>query len=148
MIFSLLLLSDAATGASLNELINQNVKDANTAYEHTLPPAQQPTQPARVWVHIRSDSQKGTAQELLDSLAKNESGQWQIEKKPIRVVSYGPGKSQLRYFKKQDRKQATALFNALHQKIPQLELKDFSEKYERVGWIKPGHYELWLSQDL
>ena len=69
---------------------------------------------------------------------------------PIQTVDVGPSKSQLRYFKKLDEVEAQemlALFSKISS-IADLELKDLSEQYSEVSWIKPGHYELWLSPDI
>jgi hypothetical protein len=146
--FALVLFSPPLSGANLDELINQNVRDATRAYEKTLPPAQQPANPAQLWIHVRSDSQNKLAQEILDRVASTEFRQWKMEQKPVQKVDSGPGKSQLRYFKRQDRTQVRELFDMLRKLIPQLELSDLSGKYESVGWIKSGHFELWLSPDL
>jgi hypothetical protein len=145
--FALVLFSGQVSGATLNELINQNVRDATRTYEKTLPPAQQPATPAQLWIHVRNDGQKQLAQEILDKVAKTGFRQSKVEQKPIQKVDSGPGKSQLRYFKRQDQTQARELFDMLRTLIPQLELSDVSGKYESVGWIKSGHYELWLSPD-
>jgi hypothetical protein len=145
---SLLLVATQVDSATVDELIKQNVRDATKAYQKTQPPAQQPTSPARLWIHARNDSQKKLAQEILDKVAKLEFKQWQIEQKPIQQVSAGPPKSQLRYFKRQDQAHAKELYTALRKWIPQLEIKDISANYEHVGWIKPGHFELWLAPEL
>lgn len=146
--FALVLLSDHVSGATLNELISKNVRDATNAYDRALPSAQQPTNLAQLWIHIRSNSQKKLAQEILDRVAKTEFRQWKIEQKPVQKVDSGPRKSQLRYFKRQDQPQAQELFDMLRKLIPKLEINDVSGKYESVGWIRSGHYELWLSPDI
>jgi hypothetical protein len=64
------------------------------------------------------------------------------------AVKFGPQVSQLRYFKTKDEPEARELFAILRKIIPTLELKDLSREYARVGWINPGHYELWLSPNL
>jgi capsule polysaccharide modification protein KpsS len=145
---ALVLFSDCVSGATLNELINKNVRDATSAYEKTLPPAQQPANVAQLWVHIRRDSQNKLALEILDRVAKTDFTRWKVESKPVQKVDSGPRKNQLRYFKRQDKTQAQELFDMLRKLIPELEISDVSGKYESVGWIKPGHYELWLTPDL
>lgn len=144
----LALFSHHVSGANLNDLINKNVQDATNAYEKSLPAAQQPTSSAQLWIHVRSDSQNKLADEILDRVEKTEFGQWKIERKPTQKVSSGPQKSQLRYFKKQDQAHAKELFDMLRKQILDLEISDLSGKYEGIGWIKAGHYELWLSPDL
>jgi hypothetical protein len=63
-------------------------------------------------------------------------------------VDSGPQTSQLRFFKTKDEPEARELFAILGRIVPELELKDFSRQYGRVGWLNPGHYELWLSPNL
>ena len=145
VMFTWTLFAAPASGITLNELIRQNVEDAAVDYKKALPPTQQPIQ---LWVHIRSDSQKALAREILNRLTSAESTPWKIERKPIQQVSAGPRKSQLRYFKKTDQAQAHELFTLLRREIPQLELADLSRQYESLIWIRPGHYELWLGADL
>lgn len=146
--FALVIFSGHVSGVTLNELINKNVRDATSAYDKTLPSAQQPANPAQLWIHVRSDSQNKLAREILDRVAKTEFRQWKVEQKPVQKVDAGPRKSQLRYFKRQDQTQAQELFDALRKLIPELEISDLSGKYESVSWIKSGHYELWLAPDL
>lgn len=145
---ALVLFSDHVSGATLDELINKNVRDATSAYDKALPSAQQPTNLAQLWIHVRSDSQKTLAQEILDRVSKTEFRQWKIEQKPVQKVDSGPRKSQLRYFKRQDQPQARELFDILRKLIPELEISDVSGEYESVGWIRSGHYELWLSPNI
>lgn len=63
----------------------------------------------------------------------------------MQVVDYGPNDTELRFFKSRDAEQARALARVLRDALPALELKDFSSQYGKVGWLKPGHYELWLA---
>ncbi len=145
---ALMLFSAHASGVTLGELINKNVEDAASAYGRAAPSAQQPANVAQLWIHIRSDSQKNVAQEILDRMAQTRIGQRKIDRKPVQKVDSGPRKSQLRYFKKQDEPQAQELFNVLRKLVPDLELSDASGKYESVAWIRSGHYELWLSPEV
>jgi len=146
--FGLVLISGHANCGNLNELINKNIQDATRAYEKTLTSEQQPAKLARLWVHIRTDRQEKLAHIILNEIVKMEFNQWAVEQKPIQKVGVGPKNSELRYFKKQDQTQAQELFNELRKLIPQLKISNLSDKYESVDWIKPGHYELWLSSDL
>lgn len=149
MSVALALFSQHASGmVPLGDLINQNVKDASGAYQKTLPAPQRATEPVQLWVHIRSASQKPLAEEILGRVAKARPGAPRIEQKPVQTVDSGPRNTQLRFFKKPDEAQARELFEILRPLIPQLELKDLSRDYGDVGWIKPGHFELWLSPDL
>lgn len=156
----LMLLSSSVLGMPLSELIDKNVQSATRAYQMTLPVAAaipaptalpfpvSPVSSAQLWIHIRNKSQTKLAQDILERLAKNKDQQWNIEQKPIQKVDDGPKKSQLRYFKRQDRQQAQKLLDTLRKWIPQIELGDISGKFDQVDWVKPGHYELWLSQDV
>ena len=69
---------------------------------------------------------------------------------PIQIVDRGPSKSQLRYFKKVDEAEAQEMRTLISNisTITDLELNDLSDQYSEVSWIKPGHYELWLSPDI
>jgi len=144
---ALALFPEYAGAAGLNELINQNVRDATGAYQKTLPPAQRSAKPARLWIHISNIVQKPMAEEVLARVTKALPSE-QIEKTPVQIVDSGPRRSELRFFKKEDEPQARILFESLRGIVPRLELKDFSREYEGARWIKPGHYELWLAAEL
>jgi hypothetical protein len=152
----LILLSNLAFSAPLSELIDKNVQSATHAYEISLPVAavlpDTPPSPAnstvQLWIHIRNSKQIELAQDIFRKLIQAKSQPWHIEQKPIQKVDDGPSKSQLRYFKREDRSQAKKLLAALQKSIPKIELCDLSGKFDQIGWVKPGHYELWLSPDL
>ena len=134
--------------AQLDELIEQNIRDAEKSYEKSLNVGEQRTETPRVWLHVRSDSQKQVAQEILNSLKEDKLHGRSIELKPVRTVDFGPDESQLRYFKQVDEEEVQVLLELLKKLIPGLVLRDLSKQYAQAGWIKPGHYELWLSPDL
>lgn len=147
LITAALISHQACAAMPLKELINQNVMDATAAYQQSLPPLQQQLNPARLWIHIRSNSQKQLAADILKKV--NATPSWgKMAATPIQKVDEGPRASQLRYFRKQDEARAHELFEILHQDIPQLELQDLSRKYAAALWIKSGHYELWLSPEI
>ncbi len=143
---TLLLFSCSVHGVALGDLIKQNVQRSTQTFDDTSAYVRQPVTPAQMWVHIRNDGQKKLADEIMDVLGRQQQGN--IEQKPVQRVDYGPRKSQLLYFKRQDRKQAEEIFATLRRRIPQLELSDASARYQNAGWIKPGHFELWLAPDL
>ncbi|MDD2775737.1 MAG: hypothetical protein PHU06_07270 [Gallionella sp.] len=147
-IFTLALFSQQASSATLNELINKNIGDATQSFDKMRTTALQPASAVQLWVHVRGDSQIALAQEILAQVAKTTFKQQIVEQKPIQKVEAVPPKSQLRYFKKQNQAQAQELFDMLRQLIPELELSDVSSKYEKAGWIRSGHFELWLAPDL
>lgn len=134
--------------AGLSDLIQQNIQDSDKSYEQTIWPIEQRSKPSRLWIHVRTESQKNLGEEIFKAIADTSAGGSGIEKKPLQIVAIGPRNSQLRYFKKDNKSQATALFSVLRRFIPMLQLKDFSREYSNVRWIKTGHFELWLSPDL
>ncbi|MEI7457377.1 MAG: hypothetical protein WCK93_11710 [Nitrosomonadales bacterium] len=151
----LILLSNLAFSAPLSELIDKNVQSATRAYEMSLPVAaalpdapSPVTSTVQLWIHIRNSNQIELAQDISQKLSQAKSQLWNIEQKPIQKVDDGPLKSQLRYFKREDRPQAQKLLATLRKSIPKTELCDMSGKFEQAGWVKPGHYELWLSPDV
>ena len=131
--------------AGLSDLIQQNVQDAAKSYEQTI---KQHSKPSRLWIHMRTESQRNVGEEVQKAVADISLGGSRIEKKPLQIVAFSPSKSQLRYFKKEDESQATELLTVLLRLIPELKLKDLSGEYSHVRWIKTGHFELWLSPEL
>ena len=144
----LLIFSLRHVDAGLNELIQQNVKDATKSYDRTLSSYQVSTEPARLWVQVRNESQKELGKKLLEIMTTANLERRKIVSKPLQLVDFGPEKSQLRFFKKQDKKEAVELLEVLRKYIPQIELRDLSRQYADVGWLTSGHYELWFSPEL
>lgn len=145
--FSLFLLVQNAH-SGLKELIEQNVKDASKSYDQVLIETEQQKNAARLWIHVRNEDQNKAVKEILEWLKSIKLGGKTIELRPIRLVEYGPNESDLRFFKKQDAEYAKHLLTKLKKILPKLELKDLSRQYKNIVWIKPGHYELWLSPDI
>lgn len=143
-----LVLSFRHVDAELPELIQQNVQNAAQSYDRTSSPLQLSTEPARLWVHVRSDRQKEIGKKLLEIVTNSNLERRKIESKPLQLVDGGPEKSELRFFKRQDKTEAAELLEMLRKHIPQLELNDLSRQYANVGWLQSGHYELWLSPKL
>ncbi len=130
---------------NLDQLIDQNVKASVKSYDKTLKGAVQTDETPRLWVHVRSKEQE---------ILVREAGAWMknikvdgkaVNLEPVRIVTDGPAGSELRYFKKHDSVQAQKLLQELKKAIPPLNLKDLSPEFEGIPWIKPSHYELWLS---
>lgn len=134
--------------AQLDELIKQNIRGARDSYEETLHVGEEESTSPRLWLHVRSDDQMQVAQEILNSLTDHDPGMISVKPLPVQKVDIGPDESQLRYFKDVDEEQVQQLLGQLKQLIPDLVLRDLSDDFANVGWIKPGHYELWLSPDL
>jgi len=135
-------------GALPIDLIQQNIKYSDKLYEQSILTIEQRSMPSRLWIHVRTESQKKIGEEIFKILADTSLVESRIEKKPLQIVDFGPEVSQLRYFKKKNKSQATELFSVLRKSIPMLKLKDLSSEYSHIRWIKLGHFELWLSPQL
>ena len=134
--------------SGLNDLIKQNVKDADQSYKQSVSPIEQRMQPSRLWIHLRSESQKKVGEEIFKAVSDIKLMGRGIERKPLQFVDFGPRESQLRYFKERDEPEAKELMNILRRLIPEIKLKDFSREYAHINWIKTGHFELWLSPEV
>ena len=144
----ILALFSTQVNADLNKLIYLNIMDISDSNEMVNSPAEHPTKPPRLWIHVQTEDQIDMGEEIYNKVLDISVGNLIIERKPVLTVGDGPLDSQLRYFKKEDKTQAQELFETLRGLIPGLKLKDFSQEYSHVGWIKSGHYELWLSPEL
>jgi hypothetical protein len=92
---------------------------------------------AMVYVHVRSESQRAWAEQLVQPLAKRG-----IRVTGIRVVSAGPGETDLRYFRGQEAPEALRVARALRELgVPTPRLKRVSGLESRST---PRQYELWL----
>ena len=67
-ILTLLILYTMSTpftvNAGLQELIQENVYDAEKSYEQIISTAEQPLMASQLWIHLRSDSQASLAEEI------------------------------------------------------------------------------------
>lgn len=144
--FALTVFSCHAMGADLNTLIKQNVQDATRAYQKQRA-STRATESIRLWIHVRKETQRKIAKKIQARLAKARPTD-KIEEESIRLVHVGPSRTQLRYFKAEDKAQAKKLLEALRKMIPNIQLEDLSRDYARMTWIKRGHYELWLDPNL
>lgn len=131
--------------AQLNELIKRNVKKSTDSYELLLKSTEKTRETPRLWIHVRSSTQEKTIQDAGVWLKSISLGGRTIEVRPIQILNTGPSESQLRFFRIQDKKEAEQLLHELKKALPQLQLKDFSRQYQGIDWLKPGHYELWLT---
>lgn len=134
--------------SGLNKLIKQNVKDSTKSYDQVLIETEQQKNAPRLWIHVQSEDQKKAVTNILGWFKSIKLGGRTVELRPIQWVKYGGQVSTLRFFKKQDAKEAEQLFIELKKVLPLLKLKDLSRKYRSIEWIMPGHYELWLSPDI
>jgi hypothetical protein len=129
--------------AMLNDLIRNNVNGANKSYEQIVN-----NEPARLWIHVRSKEQEKAIQDINSWFKNVKVGEGAINLRPIQLVKNGPKYSQLRFFFKQDKDEAIQFLMELRKIIPHLQLNDLSGQYRDIGWLKPGHYELWIAPDV
>lgn len=139
-----------AQAAELEALIEQNQqvlkKKVRDLEEFSRQKAFLPA--ARLWVHKRGPAQDRLVTEIEERAKALELTGGPIDFKPVQEVDVGPSRSQLRFFKAADRDRAHRLAESLEGLVPDLTVSDFSSQYGDVGWIKPGHLELWLAADL
>lgn len=129
--------------ADLGKLIDQNVTyTRRSAQELTAQPEKAP---ARLWIHIRGKDQTTFAQEIYGRLKTVELNGRKVFAQPLQLVGSGPKNNELRFFKGEDSADAQELLKHLRGAMPNIQLKDLSAAYGGVGWIKPGHYELWIA---
>jgi len=148
MLALLLVITSQNSYAQLDELIKRNVKKSAESYELLLKSPEETRGAPRLWLHVRSSAQEKTIQETGVWLKSISLGGRTIEVRPIQILNTGPSESQLRFFRIQDKNEAEQLFHELKKALPQLQLKDFSRQYQSIDWLKPGHYELWLTPDV
>lgn len=103
---------------------------------------------ARLWVHKRATAQDSVVARIRDQVASLSLPGGPVEFKPVQTVDVGPSVSQLRFFKAVDRERAQEFADALRVQVPGLTVRDLTAQYAKVSWLKPGHFELWLSPDL
>lgn len=133
--------------AQLNDLIRRNVQDSynRSVTQSAIDPQ---AQPAQLWVHVRNEVQRRQVQDNVDWFKGLKVQGLALEMRPVQLVSGGPQESQLRYFKRQDADDAERLARALAPAFPHLQVADMSGTYQRMEWMRPGHFELWLAPDL
>ena len=146
LLFVGLALAQSATQAQLGDLIRGNVQDATKSYNRLV--TEQPKDTPQLWIHVRNEGQMKLVVDNLSSFRTMKLGGQAVDVRPIQLVTSGPQGSQLRFFKQEDRKQAPQLLAEIKKVLPRLQLQDLSGQYKGVDWIKPGHYELWLSRDV
>lgn len=134
-----LLAADNPFAIKLEEQIKQNVEQAHNRYVALVN-----EKPPSLSIQVRTEQQRQLLQNLADWLEPISL----IKIEPIQLVKDGPKKSQLRFFSRQDKREADDLLKNLKKIFPQLELQDFSEQYGSMSWMETGHFELWLAPDL
>ena len=134
----------AAASMSLDRLIQQNVQSATDAVQHSSPGvAQRPA--ALLWIQIRAKSQEAMVNTLRADVAKTLLNGRAVKIQPLQTLAFGPKKSELRFFRKDDANDAQRLLGTLRRTIADVQLRDLSATYSRVTWIRSGHFELWLA---
>lgn len=148
LVFTMFVLAQNAYSNGLEELIKQNVEDSTQSYEQMLIQKEQQKNAPRLWIHVQSEEQKKAVSDILGWFKSIKLGGKTVELRPIQSVEVGVPVSTLRFFKKQDAKEAEQLHIELKKVLPLLKLKNLSRQYRSIEWINPGHYELWLSPDI
>lgn len=149
LFLSLFFLIDDAHGVSeLKNLIKENVQSFE-ARENTKRPKEITKYQLRprLWIHVYNEEQKKVAANIVEKLKEIKLAGNSIEMRQIRLVKNSPEISDLRFFKKQDHKNGRQLLTELRKFIPDLKLKDMTTQFEGISWIRPGHFELWLSPE-
>jgi hypothetical protein len=139
LLCGLLFITQTSYAIKLNEQIKQNVDNAAKSYQQLIN-----KEPARLWIHVRSEQQL----QLLQSIAVWLKPMSSLKVEPMKIVKEGPKKTQLRFFSKLDKEDAGELLKKLQNFFPQLELQDMSSEYQGMDWITMGHYELWLASEV
>ena len=97
--------------AQLNDLIQENIKQANKSYEQTIEHIEQRSETIRLWIHVQKEEQKKLGEQIFKAISDTSIQGKSFTKKPLRVVNFGPEKSELRYFKEEDKSDAAELFS-------------------------------------
>ena len=147
MCFALFVLVQNVFG-QLNELIDQNVRDASESFNQLMNETDQRKETPRLWIHVRNRNQEKAVTNIQDWLKDINLDGRAIDLRPLQLVKDGPADSQLRFFKTQDKIEAEKLLRKLQKILPNLHLNDLSRQFGRITWIKAGHYELWFSPNV
>jgi hypothetical protein len=126
----------------IKAIIQQNVNASSNAYKQLVTPQ---AQSAQLWIQVRNESQKKLIEGKLGWL---KDLTWQghpIDIRPLEVVGDGPSVSQLRYFKPEDRATVASLQASLAKGLPGIQVRDMSDAFRNVSWLRPGHFELWVA---
>ncbi len=95
----------------------------------------------RVFIHIRSESQRQTANAVTEWLKEEGYIMPGIEL----LREKGPARNQLRYFKKAEEKEARIIAGILAKHSIEVTVV-YLKRYEQSGTIGPGHFELWMAR--
>ena len=115
--------------------------DVTRSMQSGAEPAPPPVE-VRVWIHLRDAAQAGAVAAVLAAL--NGAEGIAAEVPPAQTVSFGPARTQLRFFKEADRQVAPVVAEALVRALGEVDVVDMTARYQMIGWIDPGHLELWL----
>jgi len=97
----------------------------------------------RVYVHIFDEKQRSKAKELGQQLIGKGYEVPGVE----RIVKDGLKDNELRFFKEDDAATAQILVGLLEGQHISVKVKNLSERYKNSTVIRPGHFELWFSQN-
>jgi len=107
-----------------------------------IPKSNQADLKARVYFHIRDESQRTKAKQLADKVESRAN----VVVPGVQRVDKGPPNTELRYFKnveEQEAKQIAAALSSLDLKVT----TKYVTGFESSNNIRPRHYELWISSD-
>lgn len=95
--------------------------------------------PARVYMHIGSDTQRSHAEETATTLRADS-----VVVPGIALRPNSPQRNELRYFRMSEKAEAEGLAAAIRRTWPGTEAK-YIPGYESSTAIRPRHYELWIA---
>lgn len=96
--------------------------------------------PPRVYIHIRSELQKKTAERIAAALQAEGFLVPGIER-----LEVGPKETELRYFSGSQQADTASLVEALRKAGISATLVDLTQRYPNSKGLRPRHYELWVS---
>lgn len=141
------LIQNTADAAETNNKAAQPRPEASIA--PVIAVSQQPDPDGRLFIQISDERQRGRAEALRDTLARDAPVSW-----PLTVVNgielAGPvHTNELRCLKAADCVRAKPLADAIVRAggLKELRVIDLSARFERSEKVKPGTYELWLAAD-
>ncbi len=96
--------------------------------------------PSRVYLHVRHENQRAKAHEIANQISG--SG---FSVPGIQVLTEGPEKSELRYFRQRELEYAKAILELVNKSVD-IKLR-YVPGYESSTKIRDRHFEIWFSRD-
>ena len=101
------------------------------------------TIPPRVYFHIQEESDRANANEIEQKLEEHLQ-QLSLVVPGIELMRAGPGSTELRFFRSNEREEAEQISDALKSIGVNVRLVDLSAMNLSTTDIRPRHYELWF----